>query len=104
MSEVSRAVLITGCSSGIGKATAAGIGVFAVTFAACTLLAGVSLDGTRFFYTNTLRQLDRMPVPLRWSRRREEWISCYCCPPNVARTIADLEADHGPIGAPDGEG
>jgi uncharacterized protein len=53
------------------------------------VLAGVSLDGKQFFYTNTLRQLDTMPVPLRWSRQREEWISCYCCPPNVARTIAE---------------
>lgn len=53
------------------------------------VLAGVSLDGIRFFYTNTLRQLDTMPTSLRWSRRREEWISCYCCPPNVARTIAE---------------
>src|SRR5581483_7912863 len=53
------------------------------------VLAGVSLDGKRFFYTSTLRQLDPMPVPLRWSRQREEWISCYCCPPNVARTIAE---------------
>ena len=44
------------------------------------------LDATRFFYTNTLRQLDAMSAPLRWSRQREEWISCYCCPPNVART------------------
>jgi uncharacterized protein len=52
------------------------------------VLAGVSLDGKRFFYTNTLRQLDTMPAPLRWSRAREEWISCYCCPPNVARTVA----------------
>jgi len=51
------------------------------------VLAGVSLDGRRFFYTNTLRQLDDGPE-LRWSRRREEWISCYCCPPNVARMIA----------------
>jgi DUF1680 family protein len=54
------------------------------------VLAGVSLDGTRFFYTNTLRQLDRMPARLRWSRGREEWISCYCCPPNVARTVAEV--------------
>jgi hypothetical protein len=54
------------------------------------LLAGVSLDGKRYFYTNTLRQLDQMPAPLRWSREREEWISCYCCPPNVARTVAEV--------------
>ncbi len=54
------------------------------------LLAGVSLDGKRYFYTNTLRQLDTMPTQLRWGRTREEWISCYCCPPNVARTIAQV--------------
>jgi len=54
------------------------------------VLGGVSLDGRRFFYTNTLRQLDTMPVSLRWSRTREEWISCYCCPPNVARTVAEV--------------
>lgn len=54
------------------------------------LLAGVSLDGKRFFYTNTLRQLDTMPTALRWSRQREEWISCFCCPPNVARTVAQV--------------
>jgi DUF1680 family protein len=53
------------------------------------VLAGVSLDGKRFFYTNTLRQLDTMPAPFRWSRSREEWISSYCCPPNVARTVAE---------------
>ncbi len=52
-------------------------------------LAGISLDGRRFFYTNTLRQLDEMPVELRWSRRRQEWISCFCCPPNLTRLIAE---------------
>jgi DUF1680 family protein len=54
------------------------------------VLAGVDLDGTRFFYTNTLRQLDTMPVDLRWPRTREPWISSYCCPPNVARIIAEV--------------
>lgn len=54
------------------------------------VLAGVSLDGSRFFYTNTLRQLHQMPTDLRWSRERQEWISCYCCPPNVARTVASV--------------
>jgi DUF1680 family protein len=53
------------------------------------VLAGISLDGTRFFYVNTLRQLDTMPVALRWSRVREPFISCFCCPPNVVRTIAE---------------
>ncbi|MCA9194225.1 MAG: glycoside hydrolase family 127 protein [Planctomycetales bacterium] len=53
------------------------------------LLASISLDGTRYFYTNTLRQLDEMPVELRWNRTREPFISCFCCPPNVSRTIAE---------------
>ncbi len=63
------------------------------------LLAGVSLDGKRFFYTNTLRQLDTMPADLRWSREREAWISCFCCPPNVARTVA--QANHYAYGVSD---
>lgn len=53
-------------------------------------LAGVSLDGTRYFYTNTLRQLDQMPVELRWSRNRQPFISCFCCPPNLVRTIGEV--------------
>jgi DUF1680 family protein len=53
-------------------------------------LAGVSVDGTRFFYVNTLRQLDRMPVDLRWSRTREPYIRSFCCPPNLTRTIAEV--------------
>jgi DUF1680 family protein len=52
-------------------------------------MAGVSLDGTCYFYTNTLRQLDDMPTDLRWPRRREPFISCFCCPPNLVRTIAE---------------
>ena len=54
-------------------------------------LSGMSADGTRFCYTN----------PLRWygSEHRgmsndtpERWFThiCYCCPPQVARTIARL--------------
>jgi DUF1680 family protein len=53
------------------------------------VLAGISLDGKAYFYTNTLRQLERMPVDLRWSRARQPFISSFCCPPNVVRTIAE---------------
>jgi DUF1680 family protein len=52
------------------------------------LLSGIGLDGKSFFYTNTLRQMD-MPFELRWSRTRTEYISCFCCPPNIVRTIAE---------------
>jgi DUF1680 family protein len=54
------------------------------------VLAGVGLDGKSFFYTNTLRQLDTMPVALRWSRTRQPFISSFCCPPNLVRTIAEV--------------
>ena len=53
-----------------------------------SVLSGISLDGKRFFYTNPLRSLKELPFDLRWSRTREEYISCFCCPPNVVRTIA----------------
>lgn len=53
-------------------------------------LAGISLDGRKFFYTNTLRQLDDLPYELRWSRTRTEYISCFCCPPNLVRMIAEI--------------
>ena len=54
-------------------------------------LSGMSADGTRFCYTN----------PLRWygtehrgmsNDTPERWFThtCYCCPPQVARTIARL--------------
>jgi DUF1680 family protein len=52
------------------------------------LLSGIGLDGTSFFYTNTLRQVD-LPFELRWSRTRTSYISCFCCPPNIVRTIAE---------------
>jgi len=51
------------------------------------ILASVSLDGKKFFYTNTLRQV-KLPYKLRWSRSREPYISCFCCPPNIIRVIA----------------
>ena len=57
-----------------------------------SVLAGTDLSGTSFFYTNTLRQLDPMPVAdLRWPRHRQKFMSCFCCPPNVVRTIAESQ-------------
>jgi DUF1680 family protein len=56
-----------------------------------SLLAGVSLDGKSYFYTNPLCVVRDLPYTLRWSRDREEYISfCNCCPPNTIRTIAEI--------------
>ena len=46
------------------------------------ILAGVSLDGTRFFYVN--------PLSSSGHHHRSEWFGCACCPPNVARTLSAL--------------
>ncbi|MFC1633997.1 glycoside hydrolase family 127 protein [Planctomycetota bacterium] len=54
------------------------------------VLATISLDGTKFFYKNPLRQVKDVPFELRWSHKRESYISCFCCPPNIVRTIAEV--------------
>jgi DUF1680 family protein len=55
-----------------------------------SVLSGVSLDGTNFFYVNPLRQLDTLPADLRWSRTRVPYVSSFCCPPNLVRTVAEV--------------
>ena len=54
-----------------------------------SVLSGGSLDGTNFFYTNPLRVTDPLPTALRWSRTRVPYVSSFCCPPNLVRTIAE---------------
>jgi DUF1680 family protein len=53
------------------------------------VLSAISLDGKEYFYTNPLRVVNDLPFELRWSRQRQPYISCFCCPPNVVRTIAE---------------
>ncbi len=59
-----------------------------------TALAGMQLDGTKFFYVNPLEvvpgvsgvavtHLDDLP-------ERPGWYACACCPPNIARCVASL--------------
>lgn len=46
------------------------------------VLAGVSLDGAKFFYVN--------PMATRGGHTRQDWFSCACCPPNVLRFLGSL--------------
>jgi uncharacterized protein len=82
-----------------------------------SVLSGISLDGTKFFYTNPLAYSDDLPFKQRWtkesyatlkepkiqeqvgpfpqgmqwSRDRLAYIGLSnCCPPNVVRTIAEV--------------
>jgi len=56
------------------------------------VLPGISLDGTKYFYVNALAKIDAFQWPMRWSRTREPNIPLsFCCPPNVVRTIAEVQ-------------
>ena len=45
-------------------------------------LSGISLDGTKFFYTN--------PLASHGQHERQGWFGCACCPPNIARLISSV--------------
>lgn len=56
-----------------------------------SVLSGVSLDGTKYFYTNPLASTADYPYHLRWEGGRVPYISkSNCCPPNLVRTIAEV--------------
>lgn len=59
-----------------------------------SVLSGMSLDGTEFFYVNPLsvnpaacRQDGRLT---HVKPRRQKWFGCACCPPNLARMISSV--------------
>jgi len=56
-----------------------------------SVLSGISMDGTKFFYTNPLAASDKYPYDLRWMGGRVKYISkSNCCPPNTVRTLAEI--------------
>jgi DUF1680 family protein len=56
-----------------------------------SVLSGISLNGKNFLYTNPLAYSDDLPYATRWSKDRVPYISLSnCCPPNVVRTIAEV--------------
>jgi DUF1680 family protein len=56
-----------------------------------SVLSGISMDGTKFFYTNPLASSKDYPYHLRWEGGRVPYISkSNCCPPNTVRTIAEV--------------
>ena len=54
-----------------------------------SVLSSGGLDGTNYFYVNPLRQLNPLPTELRWPRTRVRFLSSFCCPPNLVRTLAE---------------
>lgn len=45
-------------------------------------LAGINLDGDRYFYAN--------PLESRGQHDRSPWHGCACCPPNIARLLGSI--------------
>jgi DUF1680 family protein len=59
-----------------------------------TVLAGMSLKGNGFFYVNPLEvwpeSCENNPTKSHVKAERQQWFSCACCPPNIARTLTSL--------------
>jgi DUF1680 family protein len=57
-------------------------------------LPGVSLSGTEYFYVNPLQMRDHAHPDENRSpaHGRRGWFDCACCPPNIMRTFASLDA------------
>ncbi|MBQ7783144.1 MAG: glycoside hydrolase family 127 protein [Oscillospiraceae bacterium] len=59
-----------------------------------TVLAGMQLDGKRFFYVNPLEVIPgisgKSPTHRHDLTTRPNWYACACCPPNAARLISSF--------------
>ena len=58
-----------------------------------TIAGAVSRHGTEFFYSNTLHlRTGHDGADEDSPRRRLSWYQCACCPPNLARLLASMQA------------
>lgn len=58
-------------------------------------LSGISLEGKDYFYANPLRMIHNTRdydahQNVTESPNREPYLACFCCPPNLVRTIAKV--------------
>ncbi|NJB83033.1 glycoside hydrolase family 127 protein [Wenyingzhuangia aestuarii] len=55
-------------------------------------LSGIDIKGENYFYTNPLRRSFDQHLGGTDYKTRQPYIPCFCCPPNLVRTIAKLSA------------
>lgn len=59
-----------------------------------TVLAGMQLDGKKFFYVNPLEVLPGISGEAVTHKhalpQRPKWFGCACCPPNIARLLTSI--------------
>ena len=56
-------------------------------------LSGISIGGKDYFYSNPLRMIDGSRDYAQHNTElpeRQPYLECFCCPPNLVRTIAQL--------------
>ncbi|TLU64317.1 glycoside hydrolase family 127 protein [Thalassotalea litorea] len=58
-------------------------------------LSGISVEGKDYFYANPLRMIHNTRdydahADVTETANREGYLSCFCCPPNLVRTISNL--------------
>ncbi|MBR1810533.1 MAG: glycoside hydrolase family 127 protein [Clostridia bacterium] len=57
-------------------------------------LAGIQLDGKKFFYVNPLENIPGISGKISTHNHalsvRQDWFACACCPPNIARLLASF--------------
>lgn len=56
-------------------------------------LSGISADGKQYYYTNPLRKAEGIWDYSKTTTEhdhRQDYLECFCCPPNLVRTIAKL--------------
>lgn len=58
-------------------------------------LSGISLEGKDYFYANPLRMIKNArnfegKRAVTETAQREPYLNCFCCPPNLVRTIAKV--------------
>src|SRR5690606_7214393 len=56
------------------------------------LAASLDAGGTRFFYANPLQSRPDKHSEESAPRERLPWYPCACCPPNIARAVAQMGA------------
>lgn len=59
-----------------------------------SVISGMSVDGTKFFYVNPLEVIpiasEKDQLRRHVKVERQKWFACACCPPNLARILTSL--------------
>ena len=54
------------------------------------LISGVSLNGDSFFYPNPLEADGKYTFNAEYTKERQPWFGCACCPSNICRFIPSI--------------